>query len=59
MGKSESSRIRTNMDIREQYDKKKNVHIVKYQCTQKESVPTLRLFTSSLIMFYFTYLMYH
>jgi len=29
------------MNIREQHDRTKNVHIVKHQDTQKERVPTL------------------
>ena len=41
------------MDIREQYDRTKNVHIVKHQDTQKERVPTLIVYFSSLIMFHF------
>jgi len=35
------SLIRTDMYIREQRDREKNVHIVKHQDTHKEHVPTL------------------
>jgi len=42
------------MDIKEQHDRKKNVHIVKHQGTHKEYVPTLLdCALLSLIMFHF------
>jgi len=36
-----SSRIRTDMDIREQQGQSKNVHILSYARTQREHVSTL------------------
>ena len=55
-----SSQIRTDMDIKEQNDQTKNIHIVKYQDTQKTQVPTLldcALLVINYISFLTNYLM--
>jgi len=57
-----SSRIRTDMDIREQHDRTKNVHIVKHPNTQKEHVPTLlgcALLVINYVSFRTNYLMFY
>jgi len=51
-----------DMDIREQHDLKKNVHIVKYEDTHKELVPTLldcALLVINYVSFRTDYLMHH
>jgi len=48
------------MDIREQHDRKKNVHIVKHQDTQKTPDPTLlncTLLVINYVSFHTNYLM--
>jgi len=50
------------MNIKEQHDRKKNVHIVKHQDTHKEYVPTLldcALLVINYVSFCTNYLMYH
>ena len=61
-GRPKSSRIRTDMDIREQHDQTKKVHNVKHQDTQKEHVPTLldcALLVINYVSFCTNYLIYH
>jgi len=50
------------MDIREQHDRTKNVHIIKHQDTHKEHVVTLldcALLVINYVLFRTNYLIYH